>query len=275
MPALIVDGMQYERNEVPVFLAQFYRLVADETTGEVVRIPTDPTDIKEIRFTHSFQHSPYSEHAFEPVEGLEKISVPLTTLHESEVDSPDVFAGTTTVPFGFHFIFVPGETGSRFYPKHGAYRTVFEFMDADWNTIETVTYRSECGTIHGGSQAAFGEVVRFLGEVWTKKLDPNSGIVTYDNSASNVLEVYRTISLRGLPVTDQNRIPIGADRIKIEPAQTAAAFKGSGRDFFPYNFEHTFATQELPGPGDYLVRFEFEHTTPAGNGVAEISLKLS
>ena len=275
MPALVVDGMQYGRLEVPVFLAQFYRLVSDETTGEVTAVVTNPAAVKEIRFSHYVQHSAFSETAFDPVEGLQNIAVPLETLHEVPVESPDTFAGTPTSAFPYHFIFIPDELGNMFYPRIGAYKTVFEFLGENGETIETVAYRSECGTMHGDGRHSYGDTVRILGSVWTKRLDVDAGVVMFDDPVSNVAEIYRTIYSGGLPVAGQDRVPIGSQRLKPDPVDSPAAFMNSGVEKFLYNFEHTFETQTLPGPGDYLVRLELEHDTGVSLGVAETNLKLT
>ncbi len=273
MPALIVDGMVYGVNEVPVFLAQFYRLVAGET-GEVTAVTTNPADVRKIRFSHYVQHSAFSDTAFDAVSGLQHVAVPLACLHDEPVESPETFAKTPASEFPYHFIFIPDELGNLFYPRAGAYKTSFEFLGENGETIEAVTYRSECGAKHGTGVAVYGDTVRMLGSVWTKRLDATSGVVDFSNTAENAVEVYRTILWRGVPVTGQDRVEIGTERIKPQPVDSATAFTNSGMEKFPYNFEHTFETRELPGPGDYTILFELEHAEGISRGVAEIALKL-
>ncbi len=275
MPALIVDGMMYGVNEVPVFLAQFYRLVAGET-GEVTAVTTSPADVRKIRFSHYMQHSAFSETAFDPVDGLQNVAVPLETLHETPVESsPETFAKTPASEFPYNFIFIPDELGNLFYSKAGAYKTIFEFLDENDKAIEAITYRSECGAKHTAGSVVYGDTVRILGSVWTKRLDATSGVVNFSNTKEKVVEVYRTILLRGVPVTGQDRVKIGVNRIKPQPVDSATAFTHSGMDKFSYNFEHTFGTRELPHTGDYTVRFELEHAWGVSLGVAEIQLKLT
>ncbi len=201
--------------------------------------------------------------------------VSLETLHENPVESPETFDETSTSEFPYHFIFIPDERGHLFYPKVGAYKTTFEFLDENDAVMEAVTFRSECGLKFGGGVADYGDTVRVLGTVWTKRLDIESGVVNFGNTAENVAEVYRTILQNGKPISGQDRAKIGKERIKAELVDSPVAFTGSGIEKFLYNFEHIFETRMLPGPGEYTLRFELEHLVGISFGVAEMQLKLT
>ena len=271
MPALIVDGMQYERGEVPVFLARFYRLAPMVDSDEIKAVPMDVAEIGMIRFSHFVRYSTFSELAFEPVGGIVDVEVPLSTLFQQPVDAPAVFAETTTAPFLYNFLFIPGGFGHAFYPMHGAYKTVFDFLGHDGKVIESVTYRSSCEPKHATATVASGGLVRIVGQLWTKQL-ADSGTVSFAGTRPNIREVFRTVLKNGQPLDAP--VPLGVGCVKLSPAHSPEAFIGSGIDAFAWNFEHTFETNIFPGPGDYVLRFTFDHLDGSPPGVAEKGIKV-
>ena len=240
---LVLSKQYYGRGETPVYLAY-----VDKTDGTAA----DPADYAEIRMTHGSFSQTFNGRILVPV--IEDFPVPLGRLLVATVDSPEAFDGTSTEPFDYNFIFMPGDLGVAFYPEPGTYRTMFELRRTD-GRIETMTFESVCVEKFTGLTINFGEIPTFSGTVRTKAI-AEAGDVAY--VTGKIVGITRTVILEATgEILNDASIPLSALNTETEN-----------------NFSHTPEENIFPVSGGFFVRLMFWHEDNSPPGVIEINIEV-
>lgn len=241
---LVLSKQYYGRGETPVFLAYI-----DRDDGS----PADPADYAGIRMTHGRFTPTFSGRTLVP--SISDLPVAMECFLGVPVDSPVAFEGTDTEPFGYNFIFLPGDPGTEFYPDTGVYRTVF-MLDRRDGRIETMTFESNCVEKFAGLSVNFGEIPAFAGTVRTKGIGAGGGV---GYVADEIVGITRSV------ISEET-----GDILSETPIPLAALGAGAEN-----NFSHVPAENIFPEPGGYFVRFTFWHEDGSPPGVIEIGVGVN
>ena len=242
MPSRVIGPQRYGVSDCPVFVAALWR------TGENPP-PITRDDIESITFFHT-KRSVIRRAHFEPVPGLEQLSIPVSCFFNELIQCPDTFSHSGHAAFPYNFLFV--STDIDLIPSQEQYRSRIEFRFFGEPIPEILIFDIETVNKFTSVPILTGELPVFVGSFFAKRIN-GDGTLTERSPSEVVTDVFRTIAQGGVPLDGQNRLPV--EVTLLDPPEILQ--DENGILMFEYNFEHKPTVSLFPRIGIYDVTFDF------------------